>query len=461
MDKGKRDDGEDNRTEGRRPDSEPRGLETGRAKIDGTWIELDKWQKEVLKTEGNILVVSGRQVGKSTVTAIKAAEGAMNNPKFSVMIISAVERQAHLLFTKVLGYLLDNYKKYIKKGKDRPTKSQLKLTNGSIIRCLPTGLDGIGIRGYTVDLLIADEAAFIPEDVWAAVIPMLATTGGSTWLLSTPKGRVGHFFKCYERGTYTNFKVSSEAVAKSRKEPQRTLILQHQKEKEQEMSKLQYAQEYKGDFIDDLVQFFSDDLIRKCMAAKRRGKILRGREYYLGVDIARMGEDESTFEILDKVGDHLTQVENQVTTKTLLTQTAQHIIALEDQWEFKKIYVDDEGIGIGVFDMLITNDQTKRKTIALRNSQKVIDYKSDKKSRLLKEDLYWNLLRLMEQNKITLLDDPEIFLSLKSVQYENTLDKKGRAFMHIFGNNTHIAEGLIRAAWAAKEKNLSIWIDSI
>ena len=77
------------------------------------------------------------------------------------MILSATERQAYLLFEKVLYYLDDNYKTLIKKGKYRPTKTSIKLTNGSIIHCLPTGASGLGIRGYTVDLLIIDDIQFI------------------------------------------------------------------------------------------------------------------------------------------------------------------------------------------------------------------------------------------------------------------------------------------------------------
>jgi len=59
----------------------------------------------------------------------------------------------------------------------------------------------------------------------------------------------------------------------------------------------------------------------------------------------------------------------------------------------------------------------------------------------------------MEKGYIKLLDDPEIFQSLKSVQYSY---EDGR--FRIFGNYTHIVEGLIRAYWGSKTKHLNISI---
>src|SRR3990167_7207865 len=116
-------------------------------------VELDEWQKSVLEATGNVLLCSGRQTGKSLIISMRDGEYAARNPNKSVMIISATERQAEELFVKVLNYLHGNYPGMIRKGKNRPTKHIIRLTNGSIIRCLPTGLAGTGIRGFTIDRL--------------------------------------------------------------------------------------------------------------------------------------------------------------------------------------------------------------------------------------------------------------------------------------------------------------------
>ena len=407
-------------------------------------MELDDWQQKVLDTQGNICLRSGRQVGKSTIIAKKAGEYATHNKGKNVLIIACTERQAQLLFDKVMAYLIDNYKSYIAKGKDKPTKHKIVLNNKTTIYCLPTGLSGYGIRGYTIDMLIADEAAFIPEAVWTAVTPMLATTKGDIILLSTPFGKGGYFYECFNDETFTSFHISSEDCHRIDKE-----VLRQAKER---MSKLEYAQEYLGEFVDELRQFFPTELIKRCMCLQKDFIIPNGNNYS-GVDVARMGEDQSVIFSLTEVRDRLYMREMQITEKTLLTDTIRAIKDANKKHNYRKIYIDDGGMGVGVFDPLLEDEETKRKVVAINNSSRSLDKDKNRTKKLLKEDLYNNLLVLMEQSKIVFYEDDEIMHSLKSVQAE--YNEKG---LRIFGNYTHIAEAIIRAAWCVKDKSLNIWI---
>ena len=72
-------------------------------------MKLDKWQEDVLAwsrekdpEKRNLCICSPRQLGKSTIISEDAGEYALVNPKKSIMIIASVERQALLLFEKVL-----------------------------------------------------------------------------------------------------------------------------------------------------------------------------------------------------------------------------------------------------------------------------------------------------------------------------------------------------------------------
>ena len=77
-------------------------------------MELDPWQQEVLDAKGNIVLRSGRQVGKSTVVSQLAGEFALNNPNKTIMVIASVERKAFLLLEKIIAYLELNNRKQVR-----------------------------------------------------------------------------------------------------------------------------------------------------------------------------------------------------------------------------------------------------------------------------------------------------------------------------------------------------------
>lgn len=417
---------------------------------------LDRWQEEVLEEEEkNIVVCAGRQTGKSQVVAIKAAKKALQNPSYNVLIVSVTEKQAEEMITKILAYLDQEHPKSVGVGKDKPLKHRITLKNGSVIRCEPIGMTGAGVRGFTVNMLVCDEAAFMPQQAFAAITPMLLTTGGQIILISTPKGRQGYFYDSYcNKEHFRTWHVNSEEVAQGRSEPMRTTMLEYLKQEKKRMSSLEYEQEYMGEFIEKLGAFFQDKLIRACMKRKRE-RPKDTKAYYLGVDVARLGGDEITYQIIDRTNRELLKhVESIAVRRQWLTDTVKMILRLHEQYHFRKIYVDDGGVGVAVYEQLLLEPTTKRIVEAVNNSSRSLDKDDNRRKKLLKEDLYSNLLRLMEQEKIELLDDDEVYLSLKSIQYEYTPDGN----LRIFGSYSHIAEGLIRACWCTADKRLRLWV---
>ena len=433
-------------------------------------LTLDPWQEQFLNTKGDKILCTGRQVGKSLVCSLDCCEFAINNPTTKpIVIIAPTERQAYALFDKVLNHLLQYYpREVVTKGKKRPTQTRITLRSGVEIYCLPVGTSGLGIRFLTIGRLYIDEASRLPENCWEAITPALLTTGGDTIVLSTPFGCQGEFYRIWinKDGAYdsfTRFSMDSERVVSERiicetwKEIQKEKALMRLEQAKKRMSNRQYMQEYMGRFVEDLHRWFSDELIEQTCTLKRRQTISPRGEHYLGVDIARMGEDEGTFEILDRRSDIIEHVENIVTMKKLTTQTEEKIKELARLYHINKIYIDAGAgtLGVSIFDHLINDGEVKRKVVAINNAQRVMEYDPDgspRMARILKEDLYDNLRALMEQRRIKLLDDEDIKASLASVQYEY-LRKEGQPTkLYIFSDYGHIAEGLIRAAWCVKDR---------
>ena len=421
-------------------------------------FKWDKWQQAVLDTDGNISIRSGRQVGKSEVIAAKSCNFALTHPKTTTLIIAASQRQSSLIFEKVRG----NIDLLCMKGKElyleKPTLTRILLKNGSRIYSLPAGRTGYFIRGFTIDVLIADEAAYIPETVWNAVIPMIAVSKkqrglGYIILLSTPFGKGGYFYNSFTDPDFKQFHVSSEDCIRIPKD-----FLKKEKER---MTKQQYRQEYQGEFTDEWNQFFPTDLIRKSMTFIEWGKdkdFNTGADYYLGVDIARYGGDENAFVVCELHNKKLKIVKTFTTDRISTTDTIGRIIKIDQIFGFKRIFLDDAGVGGSVTDVL--KDQLGRRVIGLNNASKRIQVQGEEKKKgILKEDLYSNALMLMETGRLELISNLRLLKSLKSITFQYGSSETGNyRNLKIFGDYSHLTEAMVRACWCIKERGLDIYI---
>jgi hypothetical protein len=153
-----------------------------------TGLDLDPWQRGALRSRARrVLFNCSRQSGKSTVSAVLAVHTALTEPGALVLLLSPTLRQSSELFKKCL---------HVYRAAGRPvspeseTALSLTLDTGSRIVSLP-GKEGT-IRGHSgVDLLIIDEAARVPTDLYVSARPMLAVSGGRLLALSTPFGDRG------------------------------------------------------------------------------------------------------------------------------------------------------------------------------------------------------------------------------------------------------------------------------
>jgi len=417
--------------------------------MDGDGWKWDNWQREVLAHDGSITLRCGRQSGKSEVVSQKAVDFAAVNGGVSVLIIAASQRQSSLLFEKVNSKIQsDSRVDY----SERPTMTKALLSNGSRIYCVPAGRTGYSIRGFTIDMLIADEAAYIPEEVWVAVEPMIAVSRsqrgfGYIVLLSTPAGKGGYFYNSFTDKDFRSWhipitmckRISKSFVARKR----------------QTLSKLQFAQEYLAEFIDEYQQFFGTALLKERMSfidwsIKEKQS---DSSFYLGVDVARYGGDENAFVICELHGKNLKVVKCHTTERVSTTDTIGRIVEFDRIYGFKRVFIDDAGVGGGVTDVLI--DKLGRRVVGLNNSSKrFVMAGEEHKKGILKEDLYSNVLMLLETGRLDMIDDLDLLRSLKSITYE--YNDAGK--VKIGGSYSHLAEALVRACWCIKDKGLKLYL---
>jgi hypothetical protein len=167
-------------------------------------IAPDAWQQEVLRApDTRILMLCSRQSGKSTVAAILALHRATFFPGSLVLLLSPSLRQSGELF-RVVARL-----QAAAGGAPVTEQSSLRLemANGSRVISLP-GSEAT-VRGFAgVNLVIVDEAARVPDELFHAINPMLATTDGTMICLSTPFGKRGFFSETWHgSGPWKRVKV--------------------------------------------------------------------------------------------------------------------------------------------------------------------------------------------------------------------------------------------------------------
>jgi hypothetical protein len=160
-------------------------------------LEPDPWQADVLEGDYQRLLLNCcRQAGKSTVVALLALAEAVWVPGTKVLLLSRSYRQSRLLFRMVKRY----YRRLGEPLLERMTVDELSLSNFSEIVCLPCKEETI--RGYSnINLLIIDEAARVPDDLFRAVSPMLVVSAGRMICLSTPYGKRGYFYDAWTSGS--------------------------------------------------------------------------------------------------------------------------------------------------------------------------------------------------------------------------------------------------------------------
>src|SRR5205809_5106479 len=159
-------------------------------------MEPDPWQVEVLEsTHPRLLLNCSRQAGKSTVVAVLALVHALFRPMIKVVILSRSQRQANELLRQIKFFHLI----LRERCKLRRTANELEFSNLSRIVSLPCKEETI--RGFAhVDILILDEAARVPDNLYRSVRPMLAVSEGRLICLSTPHGKRGFFWNAWARG---------------------------------------------------------------------------------------------------------------------------------------------------------------------------------------------------------------------------------------------------------------------
>lgn len=176
--------------------------------LDDAGVSLFPWQRRVLDNwHEDQHVLCSRHAGKSTLGAAMGLHVAMYHPGHPVVMVGRAGRQSVEIF-RMARLLYDKLKSPPRLIVDAATS--LELENRSRILALPGDADTV--RGISAaSAVIIDEAAYVDEAMLIALEPMLSTTGGPLWLMSTAAGKRGFFYEYHRDKTIDFFKTIATA----------------------------------------------------------------------------------------------------------------------------------------------------------------------------------------------------------------------------------------------------------
>lgn len=426
-------------------------------KLRGHAVHVLAHQEKILRSVKRYLVIRcGRQIGKTLVICIKAVHYAFTNPHKRILIIAPSQRQSSRMFKIIRGFIYNS--KYLKRSIDHSesqTQTEINLTNGVTILCLPAHPDTI--RGESGDLVIIDEAAFVEDDIYYETIePMTASTGGMIWLISTPKGKRGFFYHASryaneKKYNWTEFFFPSEVATKYIREdtgkPQ--IDPDFLKTKKETLPDHIYRQEYGAEFIEARDNYFTTELIQQCVRPiLQLNKGIENRTYYLGSDLAKKQDKFVVIimEVIDSFEDDGKNYAQGEVVYTLHLEGATYhkqvriIKDLMERFNIAKAWIDRTGVGEMPYEAL-----------------KELRIEGVTMSLPKKETLYSNLRLQMERQAILFPPVELLLKELKELRYEYTV---GGSHMKFFGekfDDYPDALALVCQALMRKKSNISYY----
>ena len=301
-------------------------------------FEPDEWQVDALRSSARrLLLLCSRQSGKSTVAAALAVHTATTKSGALVLLLSPSQRQSGELFRKVTGVLRAAATGIAIK---QQSALQLELANGSRIVALPAGEETV--RGFSgVALLIIDEAARVPDELYYSVRPMLAVSRGKLVALSTPWGRKGWFYHAWSRSDdWEKIRITAADCPRLNEE-----ILEQERES---MGEWWFRQEYLCEFTEAGGEgFIYADWVHAC--TELDDTVDPQAAVDIGLDVARSAGGDRTVFVAVQDG---VVIDIQAGRQPDLMATCGKAVDIITKTRARSIRIDDSGVGGGVTDRL-------------------------------------------------------------------------------------------------------------
>lgn len=372
-----------------------------------TNLKLFPWQRDVLTQvvkygKGYIHVVkSKRQVGKSTMLTTLLLKTAIENKATNSICLCPTLEQARKIFKELIEVVQQTqiYRKH------HEVQLYIMLKNGSKI-FFKSAEQREALRGYTVTgIYVIDEAAYIPDDIFYDTLAWVNVSNAPVIICSTPRNKVGFFYKYYMLGTQNGNKILSYDW--SQYDTSALLSKEKLEQYRKEVPLAKFKTEYLGEFLDNEGGVFGSygDIISN--------NITPNLNCYMGIDWGSgVGQDETAVCVFNSDKQMVDLIHFSDKDET---QTVNEIIRLIKFYQPLKVQVETNSIGqvfYGLLDKAIKAEGLSVMLVRFTTT-------NESKERLI------NNFQVAQQNKtVQILEDSCLLTEMDMYEMKTTSNGK-------------------------------------
>jgi len=332
-----------------------------------------------------VVVVCGRQVGKTLLDINQSLMWALSKKNVQIMMVLPTDSQANKVYKQTIEGIISA--DVVKSHKGQSGSAEILFENSSKI-LFRSALQEDSLRGYSNDYLIIDEAAFINENtINSILIPTLTVKGKKILITSTPKGK-NWLFKYFNKQNidkgWASFKFTSYDSPYVNKK-----FLDEQKNSlPQEI----FEQEYMAEFVDKASIFKNlDDIMTFNEIPQNVGDV------YIGVDLG-MNNDYTVATVINSDYQVIDILRFTNITSSELKNKLQLFFS---KYKPKNIVIENNGLGIPIVSDLLETSW----------GQFITPFTTTPKS---KHEIIQNMVRLFNNKEIKLPDDKNLRVELEN-----------------------------------------------
>lgn len=358
---------------------------------------LMEWQNDVFydyreNLYDTYVIKARRQCGKS-ILAIYILIWSALSKKCTSVVIEPTIAQSRRVYKQITDCLEGS-------GAIKSANAMLlhiQFVNGSEI-LFKSAEQREALRGFTITkggLLVIDEAAYIQDDIYSILYPVVDANGCPILVISTPLFQSGEFYELYQRGLSGGMIKSYDW---STYDTSRFLSEERLKYYRETLPPLKFRSEYLGQFISEGSYIFGD-LNESIKGYSSRPSVFAGIDWGAGNDgdytVVIMMDDEGNVTRIEKYKD-IDAVEQIERLSWLLNNTK----------SLKQVIVEMNSIGRIYYENLRRKVSVNIKQFTTTNQSK--------------RNIIEQLITAFQTDKIGIPDDPELIRELQHYSVEKT-----------------------------------------